>query len=107
ADPTPGGGTEAGSGAGGDPGPIIAGPGAGGASGDQTESFGGGTGNFADMDAALNSLNDKKDSLADLSQEHQLKMQMAMDRLTKAESAASNLQKKISDPISSIIQNMK
>ena len=43
----------------------------------------------------------------DISQEQQLKMQMIMDRMTKAESAASNLLKKLSDTMDQIIANLK
>ena len=47
------------------------------------------------------------DSLSELSEEQQLKMQMVMDRMTKANSAASNMMKKFSDAAASIIQNLK
>jgi predicted ribosomally synthesized peptide with nif11-like leader len=48
-----------------------------------------------------------KDTLSELSEAQQLMMQMVMDRMTKAESAASNTLKKISDTASGIISNLK
>jgi hypothetical protein len=47
------------------------------------------------------------DDLSDLSEEQQLKMQMAMDRMQKAEQTASNILKKLSETQSSIIRNLK
>jgi hypothetical protein len=47
------------------------------------------------------------DSLGGLSQEQQLEMQMIMDRMTKADEAASIIEKKMSDVASSIIANIK
>lgn len=46
-------------------------------------------------------------SLSDISQEQQLKMQMVMERMTKADSAASNISKKMFQTAQNIIQNMK
>jgi len=40
-------------------------------------------------------------------QTDELKLQMQMDRLTKAMTTASNVMKKTSDTASSIVQNMK
>jgi hypothetical protein len=62
---------------------------------------------LCDVDMDLVRMADERDSLADLSQEQQLKMQMVMDRMTKAESAASKLEQKISETASGIIANMK
>ena len=50
---------------------------------------------------------EKLDSLSELGDEQQLKMQMIMDRMTKADSAASNMEKKFSEVADSIIQNLK
>ena len=47
------------------------------------------------------------DSTSDMSQEQQLKMQMAMDRYSKMMTTLSNILKKMSDTQSSITQNMK
>jgi hypothetical protein len=49
----------------------------------------------------------KVDSMSDMSQTEQMRMQNAMDRRAKAEEAASNLMKKESDTQNSIINNMK
>jgi hypothetical protein len=48
-----------------------------------------------------------RDSLSELGEMQQLKMQMAMDRISKADHASSNTLKKMSDTLSQIIQNMK
>lgn len=57
--------------------------------------------------AALDRQKDQRDSLSDLSQEQQLKMQMVMERHNKAVEALSNLMKKMSETQSSIIGNLK
>jgi hypothetical protein len=57
--------------------------------------------------AVRDAMKDKRDSLSELGQEQQLRMQQAMDRLNKANQAASNLMKKFSDTQSSIIGNLK
>jgi hypothetical protein len=59
------------------------------------------------MRAAQDSLKDQKDALSDMSQEQQLKMQMMMDRMSKAEQAMSNMMKKASETSSGIISNLK
>jgi hypothetical protein len=61
----------------------------------------------AALDSYLASQNVTYDSLGDLSEEQQLKMQMLMDRRLKANEAASNIMKKSSDTSSGIIGNMK
>lgn len=48
-----------------------------------------------------------RDSLAELGEEQQLRMQMVMDRLSKAMSALSNLLKKLSDTAEEIVRNLK
>jgi hypothetical protein len=53
------------------------------------------------------SVKPKSDSMGDISQQQQLRLQTVMDRKTKAEQAASNASKKISDTNSKIIGNMK
>jgi hypothetical protein len=57
--------------------------------------------------AMRDSLNNKQDQLGDLSQEQQRKMQMYMDRMTKAEQALSNMMKQQSATASSILGNLK
>ena len=52
-------------------------------------------------------INDKMDTLSEMSEANQLKMQMYMDRYNKALRAVSNAMKKFSDTSSSIIQNLK
>jgi len=63
-----------------------------------------------DADQLMRELDSEKaklDSMGDLSQEQQLKMQMAMDRMSKAMSTLSNLLKKLDQTNDSIIQNLK
>jgi hypothetical protein len=48
-----------------------------------------------------------KDSLSELGQEQQLRMQMIMDRMAKADETMSNALKKISDTADAITQNLK
>lgn len=52
-------------------------------------------------------LKDKKDSMGELSEEQQLKMQMMMDRRSKAIQVISNMLKKVSDTEQTVIQNLK
>lgn len=59
------------------------------------------------IDEMLDAAQGKADALAGLGEEHQLRMQLAMDRLAKANSAASSLMRKYSETTSAIIQNIK
>ena len=59
------------------------------------------------IDAQLDKMRDNKDSLSELGEQQQLKMQMIMDRMTKADQAASNAMKKFSEMAGNIIGNMK
>lgn len=61
----------------------------------------------AALDRYLASQRINADSLGDLSQEQQLKMQMLMDRMTKAEEAASHMAQKFSETADAITGNMK
>ena len=61
----------------------------------------------ADVNALVDSWDDKKDSLSDLSQEQQVKMQQVMERMRKAEAMAAKLMKLMSSTTSSIIDNFK
>ena len=61
----------------------------------------------AALDDFLASQKVSYDSLGDMSQEQQLKLQMALEHKSKAESAASNVMKKTSDTESGIIRNIK
>ena len=55
----------------------------------------------------LMSLRDRRDSLSELGEQDQLRLQMVMDRLAKLYTTLSNLMKKISETAQSIVQNMK
>jgi hypothetical protein len=72
-----------------------------------TEIIGGKVSSFETADVDLGKLQDAKDSLSEQSEEQQLKMQMHMDRMTKADSARSNAMKKFSEIASQIIGNWK
>jgi hypothetical protein len=61
----------------------------------------------AALDQFLASERVSYDSLGDLGQEQQLKMQMALDRQSKANQIMSNMLKKISDTAQGITQNLK
>lgn len=56
---------------------------------------------------ALAKIKDDPDSLSEMGELDSLRLQMAMDRLSKMMSTLSNLLKKISDTASSITQNTK
>jgi len=60
-----------------------------------------------DLAAYIARAGDGRDSLADMSEEQQLRMQVVMDRMQKALEAMSNLAKKESDTGNSIIGNLK
>jgi len=60
-----------------------------------------------DIKKVQDDLQAKHDSLSELSEERSLKMQMLMDRRSKAMEMLSNIMKKISETQDSIIQNMK
>ncbi len=61
----------------------------------------------AALDQFLASERVSYDALGDLGQEQQLKMQMALDRQSKANQIMSNMLKKISDTAQGITQNLK
>lgn len=54
-----------------------------------------------------NKMKNDQDSLSEMGEMHQLRMQMIMDRMAKADNAISNIMKKFSDTAGSIIQNLK
>ncbi len=62
---------------------------------------------LAELDAAVEKMSDHRDRLGDLTEEQQLRMQMYMERLTKADAMMSNAQKKFSETASQIISNQK
>ena len=59
------------------------------------------------VDAELDAIKQDLDSKSELSELESLRLQMAMDRLSKMMSTLSNLLKKISDTSSGIAQNLK
>jgi flagellar hook-basal body complex protein FliE len=59
------------------------------------------------MQAAQQGASGQKDSLADMSEMQQMRLQMAMDRRSKLIEALSNIMKKLNDIGDSIVQNMK
>lgn len=67
-----------------------------------TEDFG-----QASLDAMRDGMKDKLDSLSEMGEMESLRLQMAMDRMSKMMSTLSNLLKKISDTASGITQNLK
>ena len=60
-----------------------------------------------DIDNAKETVKNKLDNLSEMGETESLRLQMAMDRLSKLMSTLSNLLKKESDTSSSIIQNIK
>ena len=61
----------------------------------------------AALDALIDSIKNKLDSLSEMGETESLRLQMAMDRLSKMMSTLSNILKKISDTDSGVVANMK
>ncbi len=61
----------------------------------------------ADMDAMVKQTKSHLDSMSEMGEMESLRLQMAMDRMSKMMSTLSNLLKKISDTAQSITQNLK
>jgi len=59
------------------------------------------------LNTEIEKLNDQKDSLSDQSEEQKLKMKMIMERMSRADQAASNAMKKFAEIVSQIIGNWK
>lgn len=59
------------------------------------------------LDVEIGRLQSDLDSMNELGEMESLRMQMAMDRTSKAMSMLSNIQKKQSDTAQSITQNIK
>jgi hypothetical protein len=59
------------------------------------------------VDAEFCSIQKGLDSMSEIGETESLRLQMAMDRMSKMMSALSNLMKKISDTSSAIVQNLK
>lgn len=60
-----------------------------------------------DIDNAKETVKNKLDSLSEMGEMESLRLQMAMDRLSKLMSTLSNLLKKASDTAQCITQNIK
>ncbi|MEO6611308.1 MAG: hypothetical protein ABIT05_04220 [Chitinophagaceae bacterium] len=60
-----------------------------------------------EIDELVSKMSDESDSLSEQGEQQQLRMQLVMDRMTKADEAASNALKKFSETANSIIQNLK
>lgn len=61
----------------------------------------------AEIDQLVNSMKSKLDSMSEMGETESLRLQMAMDRLSKMMTALSNLMKKINDTNQGITQNLK
>jgi hypothetical protein len=60
-----------------------------------------------DLRLALETLTTQRDDLSEMGEIESLRLQMAMDRMRKFESALSNLMKKLSETSNAIVQNIK
>ena len=61
----------------------------------------------AELDSMVEALKTDIDSMSEMGEMESLRLQMAMDRMSKMMSTLSNLLKKISDTQNSITQNLK
>ena len=61
----------------------------------------------AELDAAINDMKSDLDSMSEMGEMESLRLQMAMDRMSKLMSTLSNIMKKISDTSGSITNNIK
>lgn len=61
----------------------------------------------SELDLVIDQMKDDLDSMSELGEMESLRLQMAMDRMSKMMSTLSNLLKKMSDTASQITQNMK
>jgi hypothetical protein len=61
----------------------------------------------AELDASIDQLKSDLDSMSEMGEMESLRLQMAMDRMSKMMSTLSNLLKKISDTQNAIVQNIK
>ena len=66
-----------------------------------------GTSNLADLRNAEKTVKSDLDSISEMGEMESLRLQMAMDRMSKMMSTLSNILKKISDTAQSITQNLK
>jgi hypothetical protein len=61
----------------------------------------------AELDSQIDQLKSDLDSMSEMGEMESLRLQMAMDRLSKMMSTLSNLLKKISDTQDAMVQNIK
>jgi hypothetical protein len=61
----------------------------------------------AELDSHIDQIKNDLDSMSEMGEMESLRLQMAMDRMSKMMSTLSNLLKKISDTSQSITQNIK
>ena len=61
----------------------------------------------AELDSQIDQIKNDLDSMSEMGEMESLRLQMAMDRMSKMMSTLSNLLKKISDTSQSITQNIK
>ena len=61
----------------------------------------------SELDLVIDQMKDDLDSMSEFGEMESLRLQMAMDRMSKMMSTLSNLLKKMSDTASQITQNMK
>lgn len=61
----------------------------------------------SELDASIDQAKNDLDSMSEMGEMESLRLQMAMDRMSKMMSTLSNLLKKISDTQNSIVQNIK
>ena len=62
---------------------------------------------LAELDASIDQMKTDLDSMSEMGEMESLRLQMAMDRMSKMMATLSNLLKKISDTQNAIVQNMK
>ena len=73
----------------------------------EIETGGGYATTFESAENDISKMRDTRDSLSEQGEAQQLRMQMIMERMTKADSAASNALKKFGEVASQIIGNWK
>ena len=74
---------------------------------DVNKFFSSGAVNKKQVDTIIDKIKSDLDSMSELGETESLRLQMAMDRLSKMMSTLSNILKKISDTANSITQNLK
>ncbi len=72
-----------------------------------TKYYSAGTKAKTDIGALVETMKNDLDSMSEMGEMESLRLQMAMDRLSKMMSSLSNILKKISDTANAITQNLK